>query len=886
MPFASIRRSRVLFFPGAWHRLSLLSLLTICATAVTANASNFSPTGYAPPAAAKAPAAGISGVVQDSTGAIIPGAQVQLDQTTGSVIATANTDGSGQFHLGQPSSGTYELVVTLTGFQTATLPIQIGSGPLPALKVTMDVATAVTQVTVNASADVNRTDPSNNQDTISMSAEDLKSIPVFDDDYVSTMSNFLDAGAEGEDGAGLMVDGVEASRVGVAPSAVQSIRINQDPYSARYYNPGRGQMEIITKNAEDAYHGSANFLFRDSALNATNAFATSKPPEQRRIYEGYLTGPIAHLKKTAFLFSVNRQEEDVYSFINANTAPGVTLQQNVSAPTRMTALSMRVGHQFSDEHSAYVRYEYYNASQQNQGVGGLTLASAAYNSKERGDTLIFHDDLAIGANKLNQFSFVAERNYDPITSASQSSKVVVSGAFTSGGSQSDDLQTEYNARLTDIVSWTHGRHQFMFGAEVPNLSRRVLEDRTNRFGTYSFASLSDYANNNPYSFSIQRGQERYPYHYIQTGAFIQDMMQVTSKLSLTPGLRYDYQNTLGTKDAFSPRISFAYLLDKTHGMVLRGGGGSYYIRVGSNIMRDLIRYETPSEESLLITTNLCYPDITTCNQLGSQPPNVVNLTSGIKTPLQVQYGLSLERQIGPVATATIDYRGSRGMDMLRSIDVNAPLPPFDSYDRPNPNYGQIRQIESEGYQKTDAMDITFRGRVGSYFAGFGQYTWSHGDNNTSYSNFLPENQFDPNAEWSRADWDQRQRMGVFGTIRPRKVLNLGVGFFAHTATPYSITTGTDDYKDGLSNARPDGVPRNSLNAGSYQEVDFRWGYDFKLHPGEADKSPTVGFSLSSFNTLNRVNESGFVGVETSEFFKQPTSAADPRRLQIGARYNF
>src|SRR3974377_2125192 len=79
-----------------------------------------------------------------------------------------------------------------------------------------------------------------------------------------------------------MVDGVEANRATVSASAVQEVRINQDPYSAQYYWPGRGQMEIITKSAADNYHGQFNFAFRDSAMNAQNALATSKTSDARR----------------------------------------------------------------------------------------------------------------------------------------------------------------------------------------------------------------------------------------------------------------------------------------------------------------------------------------------------------------------------------------------------------------------------------------------------------------------------------------------------------------------------------------------------------------------------------------------------------------------------
>ena len=91
-------------------------------------------------------------------------------------------------------------------------------------------------------------------------ADDLKALPIFDNDYVTAMSAFLDDSATATGGSGLIVDGVEANRATVSASAVQEVRINQDPYSAQYYWPGRGQMEIITKSAADNYHGQFNFL--------------------------------------------------------------------------------------------------------------------------------------------------------------------------------------------------------------------------------------------------------------------------------------------------------------------------------------------------------------------------------------------------------------------------------------------------------------------------------------------------------------------------------------------------------------------------------------------------------------------------------------------------
>jgi hypothetical protein len=195
-------------------------------------------------------------------------------------------------------------------------------------------------------------------------------------------------------------------------------------------------------------------------------------------------------------------------------------------------------------------------------------------------------------------------------------------------------------------------------------------------------------------------------------------------------------------------------------------------------------------------------------------------------------------------------------------------------------------MQSGGYQKTDGLVATYRGRIANVFSGFAQYVLQHADSNTEFSTFIPQNQYAPNDEWSRTNNDQRQRVALFGTFYPDKLLNLGIGFYNNTPAPYTVTTGADNYLDGLTNARPAGVPRNSRNGGNYQDVQLRWGYNFKLRPRLKDKSPTIAVSAASFNSLNRVNYQGYVGVITSPDFGKPTTAAPPRRIQLSVSYNF
>jgi hypothetical protein len=104
-----------------------------------------------------------------------------------------------------------------------------------------------------------------------------------------------------------------------------------------------------------------------------------------------------------------------------------------------------------------------------------------------------------------------------------------------------------------------------------------------------------------------------------------------------------------------------------------------------------------------------------------------------------------------------------------------------------------------------------------------------------------------------------------------------------------MTTGTNDYNDGLANARPPGVPRNSLEGAGAAKLDVSWNKAFALpfaKAGSKDHRPRASLSLEAFNILNRVNLQQFVGDLSSPFFGQPIAAAPARRVQAIFRVKF
>src|SRR5205823_14121549 len=139
------------------------------------------------------------------------------------------------------------------------------------------------QITVDAAAAQVSIDAGDNLDAVRLDRQTLDNLPVFDQDYIGTMSRFLDAGALGTSGVTLIVDGVEATSAGVSPSAIQEVKINQNPYSAEFARPGHARIEIITKPGSADYHGAFNFLFRDSVFNARDPFSLVRPREQRHV---------------------------------------------------------------------------------------------------------------------------------------------------------------------------------------------------------------------------------------------------------------------------------------------------------------------------------------------------------------------------------------------------------------------------------------------------------------------------------------------------------------------------------------------------------------------------------------------------------------------------
>jgi hypothetical protein len=830
-----------------------------------------------------APGVPVTGTVLDQTGAVLPGAAVDLVGNAGAIVQTATADGNGQFRFEKVAAGQYELHAAFEGFKQGSTRLRVGARPPGAQKLVLGLTNLTQEVTVSNGGTEVGTGSSNNLDAVAVDQSALEGLPVFDQDYIATISRFLDSGSLGSGGATIVVNGMEVSALRVSASAVQQIKINQDPYSAEYARPGRGRIEILTKPGGQQYEGEGNLIFRDARFDARNAFAATRPPEQKRIVEGVFGGPAGRGGKTSFTLSANDNSDDqqaeVFAIGLAGAIHEIAPQQN-----REALVSLSINRQWSDRTTIAIRPSYEYEKNQNRGVGGTTLASAGTTFTHHEQQVTYTQQTTLRPSLLNQFQVLFGHEREPTLSASSARGIVVAGAFTSGG-QGDLVLTEVHTQLTESVVWIKGRHQVQAGFQLPDWSRRGFFDRTNFNGTYYFSGLDTYAAGRPYSFVQQQGNGDIAFLEKQVGAYIKDDWQLRAGLSASFGMRYDWQNYFHDTNNFAPRGSLAYAPGNRKTDVIRGGIGLFNDRSGAAAIADLLHFR-PGGLIRYVITNPSYPD-PFLSAAGvpppATPPSIVQLAPGVQIPQTMQYSIGLDHQLRKALTLSVTYTGARGYHLFRSRDVNAPTPPL-YLARPDPAFGVVREIESDGRQSTRSLQVTLRGKVGRWFNGQTQYTWSRAYNDTNGINSYPANDYDLSGEWARADFDRPHRFLLLGSVNPGHLVDLGVGVTVTSAGPYSETIGADVYNNGRGRARPIGVARNSLEAAGYAQLDLRLSRQVVMGGGKDAR--TVTLALDAFNILNRVNYGNFVGTLGSPLFGQPVSARPARQLQMSARLKF
>lgn len=299
------------------------------------------------------------GMVTDSSGAVVAGADVTVrNQGTGSQV-TAKTNDSGIYQLAALPVGTYTIELHASGMQTQTISnLVLDVGQNVRRDVTLTVGSTTTTVDVTGETPVIDTSTItvgqviDNKTTqqIPLNGRHFVDLSLLTPGTVTPPANgFLTAPLRGqgsfsfntagqrEDTVNFMINGINLNdivqnQITFQPSinTVSEFTVDNSTYSAQYGRNSGSIVNIATRSGTNEFHGEVFNWLRNDALDARNYFALTKAPFKRNNFGAALGGPIKTDRAHFFLsYEGLRQRQG----LNTNSEVLTSAQQAQVAAT-------------------------------------------------------------------------------------------------------------------------------------------------------------------------------------------------------------------------------------------------------------------------------------------------------------------------------------------------------------------------------------------------------------------------------------------------------------------------------------------------------------------------------------------------------------------------
>ena len=817
---------------------------------------------YAALAAAPSPAK-LTGQVTDPSGASIPGAAVTVTGAQGAV-KVAQTDNQGGYTLDGLLPGVYTVRVTAHGFTLyEKTGLDLSRGGASRLDVAMVVLAEKQEVTVSDRAHV-EVDPSSNVGALVLKGEDLDSLSD-DPDDLQTDLEALAGPAAGPNGGQIYIDGFTGGQLPPKES-IREIRINQNPFSAEYDRLGFGRIEVFTKPGTDKFRGQVFFNFGDSIFNSRNPFAPDKPPYESRMFSGNLSGPLG--KKASFFIDAESRDQQETSVISALTLTG-PFSQAVVAPQLRTTVSPRIDYQLNTKNTLVGRYRYMDASLDNQGIGVFTLPSREYNVHSGEQSTSLTDTYMASATVINETRFQYIHDTYAQLGNNDTPGITVLGAFSGGGTPfglGRSFSNEDHYELQNFTSIVHGKHFLKFGGRLRDV--RLDNMSTGNYnGTFTFDSLQAYQEGDPSQFSIIAGTPVATVKQYDAGLFATDDWRLKPNFTLSLGARFETQDNIGDRADIAPRVGFAWGLGggksaqpKT---VIRGGFGIFYDRFSENNVMTALQQNGVLQQQYVVLDPTFYPNVPPLADLTLQSEAIREIDAHLHAPYTMQNALAVERQLPKNVNLSVTYTHSRGVDVLRSRNINAPLP--GTYDPlvagsgvfPYGDIGKIFLYESSGLFTQNQLITNINARINAKINLFGYYAWGKAESNTDGAGTFPSNPYNEVYDWGRAGFDVRDRVFIGGSVLAPLGMRLSPFIIAQSGAPFDFTIGEDLNGDSIFNDRP----AFATDANAAGVVSTKYGlFEVNPQPGETIVPRNYGNGPGMFSINLRLSRTfGFGG---------------------------
>jgi len=768
--------------------------------------------------AASAPSAqtvvSLRGEVMDELGAIIPGARVTLRAADGKK-RNAVANASGVFVIPNLPPGLYTLTVEFKGFR-----VYVKDGlriPTDApLKIALTIAPVNSETDVNAETGGVSVEPDQNLSAIVLDERMIMDLlPDNEDD----MRDFLEALAGPAGGGGqFYIDGFPDGRL-PPREAILQIRINQNPFSAEYARPGAGRIEIITKPGNEQWRGSLGFGVSNSALNARRANATTRPELDQRRYTFTLSGPLIAKKMSFFLNGENRTVNSE-STINARTLNGPFVA-NAPSLVENRFFGLRIGYMLNQKNTLNAGFNYQRSRRESNG-GDFTLPERGLTSDNSNQTLTISETSVVTPRLTHEIRLRYQHEVSAQAARTTGVAINVPDAFSGGGdpccpnrSRQDQLDFQ------DYLNFSYKKHSLRGGIQFEYENDRDLS-ASNFNGSYTFSSLDQYravVNNDPLArptqFTINRGDPFVRYTQARSSWFVQDDIRLSQSLTLSAGLRHEFQNHLRDKINFAPRFGVAWSPFRNRKTTIRTGAGVFFDRLTGNLYENALRYDGVTQRSVVIRNPIFIQNFTPAapdpvsggSQVEAQNNAKRLLDPKLQAPYTINFMTSVERQFSRGFIASFTHNYLRGARLFRTRNINAPLP--DANTRPDSALGNLYQLESSASSRYNGFSFRLDRRFSRSFSVITSYTLSWTDNDADSPQSLPANNYDLRTEWARAGADRRHSLLITGPVSLKYGIYMTPFIQAQSGAPFNITTGQDDNRDTTINDRPAGIHRNS-----------------------------------------------------------------------------
>jgi hypothetical protein len=563
----------------------------------------------------------ILGTVLDSSGAVIPGAKVVVENMGTSATVELTTDPSGIFIAPVLPVGKYKVTVSMTGFNTYVREgIQLNVADRVQLSAMLKPGALTQEVTVVGQAALVDTASSTLGGVVG--SQQVSELPLNGralTQLLSTVPGVLLLGPPSMNGASMgrlfetatrfLMDGTDSGQVDsdlpdggyltaarmtrASVESVEEVRIQESSYDAEYGQASGGVVNFITKSGTNNFHGSLFEYFRNEVLDARDFFSyvpPLKPAFRLNQYGGSLGGPLKRDKLFFFVdYEGDRQRLGVTQtgyvpteayraalnpvllpIINTLPLPNLPVSafdptlagytQSVSNRLREDTFAVKTDYTISSKDRLSARYNF-NDSYTYTYFGFAQGQARPIPYRSQLGKLTYTRTLT--PTLLNEAGFGVNRVH-AVTGSGDGEAIkslpitlVLGGVAPMGPALFDLRVGNTSYTYLDTLSWVKGRNQFKFGTQIV----RPEENKAVNFQNYLvFLGLA----NAPLDFA-----SNIPYELLTVGNpmegqrnkltsyFAQDDMQARKNLTLNLGLRYDYNTAMTESYGRNRNFNFA-----------------------------------------------------------------------------------------------------------------------------------------------------------------------------------------------------------------------------------------------------------------------------------------------------------------------------------------